>query len=154
MNEHKTSPPSDLTCACCWDDINEENYVEYQSSENSSWMPSLYCSTCIDHLLNTQWEIYVNALAKTTCKAEQRRLLQKGPPINISDKKALPCPDDGEVYMLWTLKDKQEKSPKLKDSLTGEERQKFWDEQSAFYIKDEPDDPTAKSTNPEVTDAK
>ena len=109
MTDHKKNPPNDLTCACCWDDINTENYVEYKSDETSDWMTSLYCSVCIDHLLNTQWEIYVNTLAKTTCKAEQRRMLTKGPPINIGDQKALPCPNDGEVYKLWYMVSSEEK---------------------------------------------
>ena len=142
MTDHKKNPPNDLTCACCWDDINTENYVEYKSDETSDWMTSLYCSVCIDHLLNTQWEIYVNTLAKTTCKAEQRRMLTKGPPINIGDQKALPCPNDGEVYKLWYMVSSEEKSAKLKGSLVGEERQKYWDEQKLFYISDEPDEGT------------
>ena len=142
-SSHRVEPPSDIsTCACCWDDIDSSNYVEYKSSETSGWFSSHYCSMCIDHLLKSQWHVYVNALEKTTCKAEQRRLLSKGPTINIKDQKALPCPDDGEVYILWYLSDNQEHSAKLEGSLIGDERQKYWDEQSAFYIADEKDDVT------------
>jgi hypothetical protein len=47
-------------------------------------MPSLFCATCVDYLLTSQWQKYVDQLAKASCKAEQRRLLDKGPPINIS----------------------------------------------------------------------
>ena len=109
-----------LTCQCCWDDIDNTNYVEYLPYDSIQWLSSGYCMNCCDHLLSTQYELYVNSLAKTTCKAEQRRLIQRGPPINLKDSKALPCPDDKEVYMLWYISDEQERSAKLTGSLTGE----------------------------------
>ena len=64
--------------------------------------------------------MYTTSLAKTTCKAEQRRLLQKGPPINISDARALECPDGGEVHSLWYCSDGLEHSAKLEGSFEGE----------------------------------
>ena len=48
------------------------------------WLPCHFCLTCTEYLLQTQWKKYTDGLAKATCKAEQRRLLDKGPPINIS----------------------------------------------------------------------
>jgi hypothetical protein len=117
--EHKL-PGEGSNCACCWDDLTVENYVEYKSDADSAWMPSLFCENCVSHLINTQWEIYTKALATTNCKAEQRRLLTRGPPINISDPNALPCPDNSEVFLLWFSSDKQEHSAKLAGSLVGE----------------------------------
>ena len=64
--------------------------------------------------------MYTTSLAKTTCKAEQRRLLAKGPPINVSDPKALLCPDGGEVHSLWYMSDGSERSAKLEGSFEGE----------------------------------
>jgi hypothetical protein len=64
-------------------------------------------------------------------------MLQAGPPINLKDKTALPCPDDSEIYSLWYMIDNNEHSAKLKGSLEGEERQKYWNEQKKFYIVDE-----------------
>ena len=123
-SEHGVTKPG-ASCMSCWDDIDSSNYVEYKSSESSEWLPSGFCGSCVDHLLNSQWDIYTSALAKTTCKAEQRRLLKTGPPINIKDATALPCPDGGEVYLLWYMKDNLERSAKLKDSLEGEVMIKF-----------------------------
>jgi hypothetical protein len=70
--------------------------------------------------LKSQWSTYTTALSKTTCKAEQRRLLARGPPINISDPKALECPDGGEVHSLWYMVDGKEYSAKLEGSYVGE----------------------------------
>lgn len=137
MSAFHGSPAEGTSCACCWDDISMENYVEYQGSAESSWLASGFCQMCIEQLLSTQYEAYTNGLAKSTCKAEQRRMLARGPPINLSDKNALPLGDDdsnAEVYMLWYSSDKQTHSAKLVGSLEGEERRKYWEEQKLLYI--------------------
>jgi len=124
---------------CCWEDLNEEIYCEYQSIEGGPWLPSGFCRSCVEELLKSQYAGYVNSLKTTKCKAEQRRLLQRGPPVNISDAKALPCADSesGEVHALWFMGTGKVHSAKLEGSLLGEERQRFWDEQKAFFIVDE-----------------
>ena len=86
----------------------------------SEWLPSGFCQVCIVYLQQQQWPTYVAALSSTTCKAEQRRLLKSGPPINLKDSKALPCPDDGEIFSLWFMSDGLERSAKLEGSLVGE----------------------------------
>lgn len=113
-------PKEGATCMSCWDDVDSTSYVEYKSSTEAEWLPSGFCVSCVEHLLNSQWEIYTTALAKTTCKAEQRRLLKAGPPINIKDATALACPDNGEVYSLWFMRDGEVHSAKLTGSLVGE----------------------------------
>mmetsp|Transcript_13013 Transcript_13013/g.21659 ORF Transcript_13013/g.21659 Transcript_13013/m.21659 type:complete len:168 (+) Transcript_13013:66-569(+) len=128
------------TCMSCWDDIDTTNYVEFKSSAESPWIPSGFCEVCTSYLLKSQWDLYTSALAKTTCKAEQRRLLKAGPPINLKDVKALPCPDDGEVHLLWFMSDNQDHSAKLEGSLEGEERMKYWNDQTDFYAEDEPEE--------------
>lgn len=136
------SPEPGTACASCWDDLAAESYVEFQAAEGGPWLPSKYCSTCVDYLLRTQWSVYTTALAKVTCKAEQRRLLERGPPINLRDPTALPCPDDGEVYALWFMGGNEIRSAKLEGSLVGEERRKYWDEQLSFQF-DEVDENAA-----------
>ena len=130
---------SGSTCGCCWEDLSAANYVEYRASAESQWLPSKFCEDCVGILLASQFDQYRKSLSTTTCKAEQRRLLEAGPPINLKDKTALPTPDDGEVYSLWYASDGCEHSAKLEGSLEGEERKKFWDEQKDFVIKDEKD---------------
>jgi hypothetical protein len=143
---HATVVPDGLSCACCWDDISASNYVEYlpypheENNHNPTWQASKFCEMCVEVLLSSQWSTYVNALQSTKCKAEQRRLLTVGPPINIKDKNALPCPNDGEVNLLWYMSTQDEKSGKLKDSLTGAARDAYWKEQMQFYVIDEPED--------------
>lgn len=86
---------------CCWDDIDKSNFVAYSSQnsdgilipvrisllkslqllffsfEDANWLASGFCEACVNILIQTQWDLYVNSLAKTTCKAEQRRLLAR-----------------------------------------------------------------------------
>jgi len=135
-------PADGSACACCWEDLSSENYVEYRVEAEGEWKPCGFCMDCVGMLLQSQWKTYTEGLAKSTCKAEQRRMLEKGPPINVSDKSAMPCPDgtdkgNAEVHSLWYMSDGEEHSAKLDGSLEGEERQKYWDEQKAFYIVDE-----------------
>jgi hypothetical protein len=108
------------TCMSCWDDLDATNYVEYKSSESASWAPAGFCETCVKYLLKNQWETYTSALAKTTCKAEQRRLLKAGPPVNFKDNTACPCPDETEVHSFWFSSSNDECSAKLDNSLEGE----------------------------------
>jgi hypothetical protein len=123
MSNHST-PADGSSCMCCWDDLDESSYVEYRSSSDGPWKPSGYCMNCIQQLIKTQWLAYKTSLEKTNCKAEQRRLLSRGPPVNLSDAKALPCPesDNGEVHSLWFMSDGEEHSAKLEGSLIGEVR--------------------------------
>ena len=120
------TPSESSTCACCWDDISPENYVEYlpyphsENNHSPQWLPSGFCQTCLEHLLRTQFSLWTESLAKSTCLAEQRRLLRNGPPVNLRDDKALPCPNKGEVHKLWYMSDGQIHSAKLEGSLEGE----------------------------------
>jgi hypothetical protein len=118
--------PHDQQCACCFEDISSSNYAEYlpypheENQNHPQWLPSTYCADCIEHLLKSQWSLYTEALAKTTCKAEQRRLLTRGPPINLRDDRALPCPANDEIHKLWYHHGNVEKEAKLEYSLVGE----------------------------------
>jgi len=138
--EHK-EPVEGNTCACCWDDICQSNYVEYRSHESGDWLSSGYCQSCLQHLIQTQWQVYISSLEKSTCRAEMKRLLGRGPPINLRDPKALPCPNDGEVFEVWFMSDGAIHSAKLDGSLLGEDRDIFWREKLEFFPEEESDDP-------------
>jgi hypothetical protein len=87
---------------------------------------------CVSYLLTLQFKKYVEDVAKSDCRAELRRLLTKGPPVNLKEEVGLPTPDgSGEVYRLWFSSDKEEHSAKLEGSLEGEERKAWWDAQIA-----------------------
>eukprot|EP00455_Lapot_gusevi_P032777 TRINITY_DN3575_c0_g1_i3.p2 TRINITY_DN3575_c0_g1~~TRINITY_DN3575_c0_g1_i3.p2 ORF type:complete len:151 (-),score=35.93 TRINITY_DN3575_c0_g1_i3:106-558(-) len=113
-------------CLCCMEDLSNENYVEYQDKPEGAWLASKFCQTCVEVLINTQFEKYVHALTNPTCQAEHNRLLQAGPPINLRDQHAFPCENaNGEVYSLWYASDSAVHSAKLANSLVGEEREAF-----------------------------
>ncbi len=130
--------PEDECCIFCCDDITADNYAEYlpypdeavkegedgkKATSSSGWLRCIYCSDCLeDQMLKKQWAMWVERVKTTDCKAEQRRLLTVGPPINLKDDKGIPCPNNGEVYKLWYSKDNTEKVAKLEGSLVGEVR--------------------------------
>mmetsp|Transcript_9061 Transcript_9061/g.13536 ORF Transcript_9061/g.13536 Transcript_9061/m.13536 type:complete len:144 (+) Transcript_9061:29-460(+) len=131
-------PEAGMECMSCMDDISEENYAEY--FVQGKWLPSKFCVDCVETLLSSQWERYLTMLEKASCKAELRRLLERGPPQRIFDKNALPCPDGCEVEELWYSNENALKSSKLRGALEGEEREIWWQEKLAFEktFEDEP----------------
>lgn len=99
------------------------------------WQPAQFELCVIQQLIETQFEQYINLVKKTDCQATLRRLLEKGPPIYVADKVALPL-DDGDTHVckLWFGADGQEHSAKLKGAVEGEARDKLWAELREFII--------------------
>ena len=119
-------------CACCFDIINQENYVLYKATTEGSWISSSYCKTCIIHFLNTEWEKYTSTISTTDCLAELTRLILKGPPLNFREP-ALPCDNEnGEVNAFYY--DDGIQSSKLDGSLTGEDREKYIEHINKFLL--------------------
>eukprot|EP01139_Manchomonas_bermudensis_P015393 Amastigsp_a510117_159.p3 type:complete len:145 gc:universal Amastigsp_a510117_159:740-306(-) len=133
-------------CLICYDDITAETYAEYKATADGPWLPALICANCIQVLLDTLYNKWVNDLKCTKCAAEQRRMLARGPPVNVYDAHALPAENDnhGEIAALWFAA-RGDVSPKLKDSLEGQARLDFWNEQKQFQIVD---DKEATETEP------
>jgi hypothetical protein len=106
------------------------------------WHPAKYEESVILKLLEDQFPTFVRKVKTTDCQAELRRLLEKGPPIYISDKHALPLPDNGDTHVckLWFSSDDQERPAMLEGALEGEERKKLWDELKEFIIEEGKED--------------
>eukprot|EP01068_Selenidium_serpulae_P019581 Selendium_serpulae@DN6891_c0_g1_i1.p1 len=137
-------PPAQAECLVCFDDMTAENYLEYQTHANSDWHPSLMCSDCVGHVQGSQFHRYVKDLEKVNCAAQHRRMVEKGPPINLHDKLSFPVAEGGEIHQLWSFKDKQVMSAMLDGALTGEARQKFWDN-SKVFVGGEDDEEKSKN---------
>ncbi|GAX13328.1 hypothetical protein FisN_17Hh269 [Fistulifera solaris] len=142
-----------MCCICTMEDITvgDGNYVEYQSFPSLKWKPSLFELEVVQKLLDEQFHQYVERVKKTDCQAELRRLLDKGPPIYISDDTALPLEEgDTHISKLWFASDGQERSAKLDGALEGEAREKLWEELKQFIIvegKEEGDDDNQRFVN-------
>ena len=63
-------------------------------------------------------------------------MVTSGPPIYVSEKNALPCPEGSHVSNLWFSSDGEEHSSLLVGALLGEERERFWEEQRQFLDND------------------
>jgi hypothetical protein len=64
-----------------YDDLDETNYVEYQTAPSGKWAPALVCEAVVRRFIDTQWEEYAEHLRTSDCAATSRRLLTAGPPI-------------------------------------------------------------------------
>lgn len=114
-------------CQCCYDELNKDNSAKYTDKKGGDKMDSIFCRECIEIVLDTQWNTYVNLIKKADCAAALKRAIDIGPPTNLRDPKAFPCDNKSkEVYTFYY--GKRKKSAKLKGSLEGEERMKWWNE--------------------------
>ena len=117
------------------DDITDhnKNYVEYQTAPSRTWHPAFFCEQVVRRLLQQQFHDYVAGVRKADCAADLKRRIGSGPPVWISDKHAMPVPEeDTHICRVWFASDGKEYSAKLVGALEGVERQKLWDELSAF----------------------
>ncbi|CDR96045.1 hypothetical protein, conserved [Babesia bigemina] len=134
------SPPSieiddGTSCLICYEDLILSNAVAYKATEDAEWALSTFCIDCIKQLLATQYERYITSLRTTNCAKEQRALLERGPPVNISDHLGFPLAEKREVYALYDMGQQAPLSAKLEGSVTGEERERLWEELSKFKFK-------------------
>jgi len=139
MTSTHGKPSEGMCCLCTMEDITEEdgNYVEYQTHPSMKWHPALYEQSVVEELRKSQFHAFVERVKTTDCQAELRRLLATGPPVYISDKHAMPLPDDEtHIVKLWYASDGKEISAKLDGAVEGEERQMFWEELKEFIILD------------------
>jgi len=119
----------EFCCQCCFEDITNENMVKYQINNNSVWLTSNYCETCVDFLQEKSWKIFTDQVEKADCKKALQKILEVGPPINLRDKSGFPNPLDTnlltEIDKLLICRENKEKSAKLTGSLTGEKRKQY-----------------------------
>ncbi|DBA04200.1 TPA: hypothetical protein N0F65_004308 [Lagenidium giganteum] len=124
-------PAEGLECMATMDDITEEagNYCEYQTVPSGRWYPALFAAEVVQQLLDTQFHSYMKAVQQADCKAELRRLVEKGPPVWLEDKHALPVPEgDTRINKVWFARDNVEKSAKVADAIEGDARLALWGE--------------------------
>lgn len=110
-------------CKLCFEDITHDTFVLYKDQDNQDaiWLQCVYCSICVQDLLELQWSRYVEQIKSETCVIALKRLIDEGPPINFRDAKAVPCNNPrNEVCQFYFNNSIQ--SAKLKDSFVGEER--------------------------------
>ncbi|EKX72888.1 conserved hypothetical protein [Theileria equi strain WA] len=125
------------SCLVCFEDLSKDNMVGYKVDIYSIWSISTFCIDCVQRLLKIQYYKYLETLSKTTCAREQRTLLDKGPPINISDRIGFPLSGSQEVFCLFDFNTFKPLSAKLDGSLTGQARQDLWDELNKFRFKND-----------------
>lgn len=135
-------------CCVCYTEFDEETTVLFQDEQNSEWKKGAYCYDCTQYLIDSNWKKYVDDVEKADCKRSLRNALKSGPPVNMRDV-GFPCENNnGEVYKFKT--NDSEFSAKLKGSLEGEQRLKWWDHYKAILeaMEDHPE----KDKKDELTD--
>jgi hypothetical protein len=107
-------------CKMCFEDITELLNVKYKLSEIDEFKNFVYCSECLELLIDNQWEKYVTNLKKVDCEKSLLSLVNDGPPMNFRDTH---IEDNKEIYEFY-YNDKIY-SAKLKGSLDENERKEL-----------------------------
>lgn len=144
-------PPEGLECMVTYDDIDETNYVEYQTAPSGAWHAAKISEDVVRRFVDTQFAEYEEHLRTSDCAATTRRLLTAGPPVWVVEKsgKAMPVPEgDTHICALWYASEGQERSAQVKGCLEGEARDHRMASNLALYGAALPDDPAddAKGT--------
>jgi hypothetical protein len=89
-------------CLVCYEELTDDTYAEYRVSAASPWLPAKFCTDCIQTVLDTKFDAYINGVANSTCEAELKRYMIKGPPIYIEDPTGFPVQDGMFTYPIST----------------------------------------------------
>ena len=69
-------------CTICCNIITKENYVFCKM--DNTWKLSLFCSECINILLNSKWNDYINNIKNIDCENSLKNLLKHKLPNKLS----------------------------------------------------------------------
>lgn len=110
------------SCKMCFEDITESLMVKYRLSEIDEFKNFVYCSECLELLIDKQWEKYVTNLKKVDCEKSLLSLINDGVPINFRDTH---IEDNKEIHEFYY--NNKICSGKLKGSLLIDERKELQD---------------------------
>ena len=85
-----------MECSCCFGDI--EEIIKYRDKKDGEWKECIYCKDCIEYMLETQFNNYVEKIKSETCKVALERLIKMGPPLKFTDPTVVCDNDKNEVY--------------------------------------------------------
>lgn len=85
-----------MECACCFCDI--DDVLKYRDEKDGKWKDCIYCKDCVEYMIETQFNDYVERIKNETCKVSLERLLEMGPPLKFRDPKVICNNDKNEVY--------------------------------------------------------
>ena len=128
---HRECVPEGLECAAYLFDIDDEQYVEFQTSDGL-WHSSPYCKDVIQTLLHDGFDKFMKSVDEATCKAHLRRMVTNGPPLYLEDK-TFNVPDHLYITKVWFKSDDVEIDAKYRNALEGEEREKLWQHLKTVY---------------------
>lgn len=143
MTSEEPEPFSGGDCLSCFDELTADNAVEFtfenstpQMETRNNWSTAKFCFECIQTLIQTQFKKFMKDCVDVDCERTMRALMERGPPIFISDPYAFPNSDGREIQWLRRYDDPQHAfEGKLEGAVTGQERQDLWDHLKGFMVE-------------------
>jgi hypothetical protein len=101
----------------CFEDIADDSVVKYRLSEVDNFKTFVYCSECLELLIDEQWTKYTTNLKKVDCEKSLLSLINDGTPVNFRDSL---IEENKEIYEFYY--NGKICSAKLKGALNENER--------------------------------
>mmetsp|Transcript_19750 Transcript_19750/g.31631 ORF Transcript_19750/g.31631 Transcript_19750/m.31631 type:complete len:169 (-) Transcript_19750:214-720(-) len=150
-------PEEGAECLATYEDLDETNYVEYQTMPSGKWHAAKFNEDVTQTFLRENWANYLRDVAKAAadCAAAVRRIVTKGPPMWLEDKHGYPVPEgDTHISAVWYMSSGTETSAKIEGCFEGEEREIFWNGQketlAQMEVVEASDKSPASPTTPTV----
>ena len=122
----KLSMEEPVACACCMDDISDENRCLYSTDLNPDiWKTAKYCIECARFLRECRYKNYIKAIQESDCAKELGGLIKSGPPIWLTDG-GFPVKENETVRWIRST-DGEMETAQYDGAPNGEERQLLWD---------------------------
>lgn len=136
-------------CSVCWDDLassaSRERAINvgvpddelpgercwWRTANNQEWQFSKYCFACVERAKNENYTNYIENVKNATCPKQLRNLIEAGPPVYIIDSTTFPVQEGDYVSEFRRIRPNGEEeivSARLVGSVTGEERDRVWQE--------------------------
>lgn len=70
VNAIHGTPPPGMECLVTYEDITNDNYVEYLTEPSKTWHVAKFSSQVVKEMLATQFKAYLTQVQDSTCAAE------------------------------------------------------------------------------------
>jgi hypothetical protein len=122
-------------CNICYDDFTLESRCMYKTRLNTEWVPFNWCIDCVRHMINTQYQAWIESVKNATCPKALQRLIDQGPPIWLYDATTFPVQPDDYVIEIGYNNPVVSISAKLTGAVEGDAREHVWNEMKAIMYQ-------------------
>jgi len=122
-------------CKICYDSFTPALQCMYKTRLNNKWEPFNWCIECVRHMINTQYQAWIESVKNETCPGALQRLIDQGPPVWLYNATTFPVQLDDHVIEIGYDNPMISISAKLVGAVEGDAREQVWQEMRAVMYQ-------------------